>query len=184
MVYYPRYEPYYVEPQRVVVVRETSYAPAPAPVMESEASYARLGRDWAHDLRNEVATWDQFVNYLRANLVRGPSSAYAEFRSGFLAAYGVNAEAAFNASQIYTQRFDYRAANEAVSRASALNFDLVKTYQSLTSDDGVLPLVDQWIAPRSFWAALAGVRSEAFGRGARRLAELGWARVERIQATG
>ena len=96
MVYYPRYEPYYVEPQRVVVVRETSYAPAPAPVMESEASYARLGRDWAHDLRNEVATWDQFVNYLRANLVRGPSSAYAEFRSGFLAAYGVNAEAAFN----------------------------------------------------------------------------------------
>jgi hypothetical protein len=77
-----------------------------------------------------------------------------------------NAEAAFNASQIYTQRFDYRAATEALSRAAALNFDLVKNYQSLASDDGVLPLADQWIAPRSFWTALSGVQGEASGRGA------------------
>lgn len=95
-VYYPRYAPYYVAPQQVVVVQEPSYAPAPAPVVEPEMSYARLGHDWARDLRNDVATREQFVNYLRANIVRGPSSAYAEFRSGFLAAYGVNAEAAFN----------------------------------------------------------------------------------------
>lgn len=77
-----------------------------------------------------------------------------------------NAAAAFNASQIYTQRFDFRAATEALSRAAALNFDLVKTYQSLASDDGVLPLVDQWIAPRAFWAALSRERNEASGRGA------------------
>ena len=77
-----------------------------------------------------------------------------------------NAAAAFNASQIYTQRFDFRSATEALSRAAALNFDLVKTYQSLASDDGVLPLVDQWIAPRSFWAALSAERGEASGRGA------------------
>jgi tetratricopeptide (TPR) repeat protein len=77
-----------------------------------------------------------------------------------------NAAAAFNASQIYTQRFDFRAATEALSRAAALNFDLVKTYQSLASDDGVLPLVDQWIAPRAFWAALSAERGEASGRGA------------------
>jgi hypothetical protein len=31
----------------------------------------------------------------------------------------------------------------------------VKTYQSQASDDGGLPLVDEWIAPRSFWAALS-----------------------------
>jgi tetratricopeptide (TPR) repeat protein len=66
-----------------------------------------------------------------------------------------NAAAAFNASQIYTQRFDYHSATDALSRASALNFDMVKTYQSQASEDGVLPLVDQWIAPRSFWAALS-----------------------------
>jgi Flp pilus assembly protein TadD len=77
-----------------------------------------------------------------------------------------NAEAAFNASQIYTQRFDFRAATEALSRASALNFDLVKTYQSLASDDGVLPLADQWIAPRSFWAALSGMSGGTADRGA------------------
>ncbi len=77
-----------------------------------------------------------------------------------------NAAAAFNASQIYTQRFDFRAATEALSRAAALNFDLVKTYQSLASDDGDLPLVDQWIAPRSFWAALSAGQGEAAGRGA------------------
>ena len=77
-----------------------------------------------------------------------------------------NAAAAFNASQIYTQRFDFHAATDALSRAAALNFDLVKTYQSLASDDGVLPLVDQWIAPRSFWAALSEERGEASGRGA------------------
>ena len=77
-----------------------------------------------------------------------------------------NAAAAFNASQIYTQRFDFHAATDALSRAAALNFDLVKTYQSLAGDVGVLPLGDQWIAPRSFWAALSRERSVASGRGA------------------
>lgn len=77
-----------------------------------------------------------------------------------------NAAAAFNSSQIYTQRFDYRAATDALSRAAALNFDLVKTYQSQSTNDGVLPLVDEWIAPRSFWAALAREPVAASGRGA------------------
>ncbi len=60
----------------------------------------------------------------------------------------------FNSSQIYTQRFEYIDATEALSRASALDFDLVRDYQSLGTNDGVLALVDQWIAPRSFWLAL------------------------------
>ncbi len=77
-----------------------------------------------------------------------------------------NAAAAFNASQIYTQRFDYHAATEALSRASALNFEMVKTYQSQTTDDGVLPLVDQWISPRAFWKALPPLRVSPASRGA------------------
>lgn len=94
VVYVPAY---YSAPERVVVVRETAYAPPPAiPAARQEPSYASLGRDWARDLRNDVATWEQFVAWLRANLVRAPANAYAEFREGFLAAYGVNAEAAFN----------------------------------------------------------------------------------------
>jgi tetratricopeptide (TPR) repeat protein len=76
-----------------------------------------------------------------------------------------NAGAYFNASQIFTQRFEYRAANEALSRASALNFDLVKSYQSQATEDGLLPLIDQWLAPRTFWSSLsllapAGARRE------------------------
>ncbi len=72
-------------------------------------------------------------------------------------AYGAdpaNAGAYFNASQILTQRFEYRAASDALSHASALNFDLVKTYQSQATEDGLLPLIDQWLAPRTFWDAL------------------------------
>jgi len=65
-----------------------------------------------------------------------------------------NAAAWFNASQIYTQRFEYRAATDALSRASALNFDMVKSYQTDAGNDGLLPLVDQWMAPHTLWGAL------------------------------
>ncbi len=70
-----------------------------------------------------------------------------------------NAAAWFNASQIYTQRFEYRAATDALSRASALNFDMVKSYQTDASDDGLLPLVDQWMASTTLWSALRSARA-------------------------
>jgi Flp pilus assembly protein TadD len=56
----------------------------------------------------------------------------------------------FNVSQVYTRRFDYNAANHALARASALDFEMVKAYQA-ASADGELPLVDQWIAPAALW---------------------------------
>lgn len=65
-----------------------------------------------------------------------------------------NAAAYFNASQIFTQQYEYKPANDALQRASALNFDLVKAYQAQATEDGLLPLVDQWLAPRTFWAAM------------------------------
>jgi tetratricopeptide (TPR) repeat protein len=61
------------------------------------------------------------------------------------------AAAQFNLSQIYTRQFEYRAASEAAARASALDFDLVKTQQALGTEDGVLPLADLWISPATFW---------------------------------
>lgn len=66
-----------------------------------------------------------------------------------------NAAAWFNASQIYTQRFEYQLATEALSRASAIQFEMVKQYQSQATDDGLLPLVDQWLEPKAFWEALS-----------------------------
>lgn len=64
------------------------------------------------------------------------------------------AAAHFNASQIYTQRFEYAKATERLSKASAINFELVKTYQSQGTSDGLLPLVDEWLSPTVFWKAL------------------------------
>jgi tetratricopeptide (TPR) repeat protein len=64
-----------------------------------------------------------------------------------------NAAAYFNSAQIQTQRFDYHAASDALSHASALDFEMVKSQQAVTTD-GHMPLVDQWIAPADFWHTL------------------------------
>jgi tetratricopeptide (TPR) repeat protein len=71
-----------------------------------------------------------------------------------------NAYALFNASQVHTRGFDYRAASEAVSRAAALDFELVQRFRARGSD-GALLLADQWIAPKTFWLALATPSSAA-----------------------
>ena len=77
-----------------------------------------------------------------------------------------NAAAWFNLSQLYTQRFDFRAATDALTRASALNFEMVKTYQGQGTEDGYLALVDQWIAPERFWRSLAEPLPAGVARGA------------------
>ncbi|MCC6348098.1 MAG: tetratricopeptide repeat protein [Candidatus Eisenbacteria bacterium] len=60
----------------------------------------------------------------------------------------------YNSSQLYTQRFEYAKATTALSRASAINFELVRNYQSQGATDGLLPLVDEWLTPSVFWRAL------------------------------
>lgn len=65
-----------------------------------------------------------------------------------------SAAAHFNASQLHTQRLDYQRANEALERASALDFELVRHHQEQTTEDGLLVLADQWLAPERFWTAL------------------------------
>lgn len=66
----------------------------------------------------------------------------------------LDAAAHFNASQLYTQRFDYQAATDELGRATAANFELVRTYQGQAGSDGLLPLVDEWPQPLAFWNAL------------------------------
>ena len=125
----------------------------------AEAGYRRTLALWPDD--------DRALNNLGNVLVmegRTEEALESYRRAG--AANPTNAAAAFNASQVYTRRFDYHAATDALSRAATLDFDLVKTYQSQATDDGVLPLVDEWIAPRSFWTALSGHRGEPADRGA------------------
>ncbi len=71
-----------------------------------------------------------------------------------------NAAAWFDQSQVYTRQFDFRRASESVSRASALDFDLVQRLQN-ASVDGALPLADQWIEPATFWRAMRGPAARA-----------------------
>lgn len=71
-------------------------APVPqAPVTPAPPSFYQLGHDWARDLRADVATLDQFVDYLEDHVIQASDADIKEFRSGFLSAYGVNGEAAF-----------------------------------------------------------------------------------------
>ena len=58
----------------------------------------------------------------------------------------------FNASQLHLRRFEYADANRELRTASALDFDLVKQYQSQAGSGGMLALVDVWPAPARFWS--------------------------------
>jgi hypothetical protein len=88
------------QPQQVVVMQDPApvYTTTTNSVSEAPRTYQQLGHDWAKDLRNDIATWDQFVAYLKSNLSRGDTRDYNDFRNGFIAAYGVNGEAAFDKS--------------------------------------------------------------------------------------
>ena len=124
----------------------------------AEAAYRRAFELWPGN--------DRVMNNLGNTLaMQGRTEEAVALFKRATTANALNAAAYFNASQIYTQRFDYRGATEALSRASAINFDLVKSYQSQATDDGLLPLVDQWLAPRTFWEALSLEARSATGRG-------------------
>jgi hypothetical protein len=60
------------------------------------SEYSDLGLSWGQDLRREVATWNQFVAYLKAYIVTAPASAQADFREAFIDAYGLNGAAAYD----------------------------------------------------------------------------------------
>jgi tetratricopeptide (TPR) repeat protein len=121
-------------------------------IAAAEASYRNALRIWPNDDRT-------LTNLGNTLAMQGRSE---DALNCYLQAVKLeprNAAAYFNASQIYTQRFEYRPATDALARASALDFDMVKLYQAQASQDGTLAVVDQWISPRSFWLATSSLRS-------------------------
>jgi hypothetical protein len=121
---------------------------------------ARRGGDLAtaeREYRSALERWtgdDRVLTNLGNVLaMRGRQDEALELYQRAITARPSNPAPHFNESQIYTQRFEYAAATEALSRASALDFDLVRDYQALGANDGVLALVDQWIAPHRRGAA-------------------------------
>jgi tetratricopeptide (TPR) repeat protein len=116
----------------------------------AEAAYRKALERWP--------TNDRVLNNLGNLLaVQGRFDDALEAYQKAAAASPANAAAHFNRSQVYTRLYDYRAANEALARASALDFELVRSYQA-QSAGGALPLVDQWIAPAVMWGTLIDLR--------------------------
>ena len=58
--------------------------------------YSDLGASWGQDLRLGVATWNQFVAYLRAYIVTAPAWAQADFREAFISTYRLNGATAYD----------------------------------------------------------------------------------------
>ena len=113
----------------------------------AEAAYRRALELWPQDAR----VMNNLANVLVAE---GRFEPAIDLYRAAMSADPENAAAPFNLSQVYTRQFEYRAASEAAARASALDFELVKTQQALGTEDGVLPTADQWIAPSTFWATV------------------------------
>ncbi len=113
----------------------------------AERAYRRTLELWPADSR----TLNNLGNVL-AMQGREPEALKAYEQS--VAADPTSAAPLFNASQIHTQRFEYAQASDALNRASALNFELVKRYQGAATSDGLLPLADVWLSSPLFWKAL------------------------------
>lgn len=117
----------------------------------AERAYRRALELWPGDDR----VWNNLGNVVA--IAGRPDEAIRCYEQA-VAANPNSAAPHFNAAQLYTQRYEYAKATEHLSKASAINFELVKTYQSQATADGLLPLVDEWMAPRVFWKALADAR--------------------------
>lgn len=161
-------------PERAAALRDLAERNRSNPFLQFAAGWAsgRTGNlEAAESLyRRALTLWpndDRALNNLgNVLLMRGHADEALASYVEAVKVNSMNAAAWFNQSQIFTQRFDYRAATDALSRASSLNFEMVKTYQSQGTEDGALPLVEQWMSPRRFWDALAMVRIDGSGRGA------------------
>lgn len=71
--------------------QQPSYSPTPP-----TSNAYQLGHDWGQDVRSDIVTWDQFVAYVRQNLLNASATDRDDFRRGFVSSYGTNGEAAFD----------------------------------------------------------------------------------------
>ena len=113
----------------------------------AESAYRRALNHWPQDAR----VLNNLANVLVA---QGNTAPAIDLYRAAMAADPQNAAAPFNLSLLYTRQFEYRAATEVAARASALDFELVKSQQALGTEDGVLPMADQWFTPATLWATV------------------------------
>jgi hypothetical protein len=81
-------------------------------------TYLVLGHDWAKDLRLDIVTWDQFVAYVKTNIVNAPAGARDDFRRGFISGYGENGDDAFTKALKQASASEPNAATAQPSNSS------------------------------------------------------------------
>jgi hypothetical protein len=67
---------------------------------QPSSDYGDLGASWGQDLRREVATWNQFVGYLKSYIIMAAPADQAEFREAFIDAYRLNGPAAYDKAAV------------------------------------------------------------------------------------
>ena len=106
---YTAYPYYYATAYDSAYPADTGYIPlAEERDAQVAASYGEVGRQWGQDLRREIATWEQFVDYVKAYIVNAAPAAQVDFREAFIASYGINGAAAYD-----------KAADQAAPTSSA-----------------------------------------------------------------
>ncbi len=92
---YPYYYPYYWYPGYAY----PDYGPAPDPVGQhyspTGVSYEELGKFWGSNLRQGRSSHDQFVTFLRSNILTASETGRNLFQNGFARGYGKNAGPVF-----------------------------------------------------------------------------------------
>jgi tetratricopeptide (TPR) repeat protein len=119
-------------------------------LVTAEAAYRRALALWPENPR-------VLNNLANVYVAQGRLNPAIELYRRAIASDPTDAAAHYNLSQVYTRQFEYRAASEEAARASALDFEFVKTQQSLGTQDGAQPLADEWIAPATFWRSMLAV---------------------------
>lgn len=67
---------------------------------QTAPTFGDLGASWGQDLRRDVVTWSQFVDYLKTYIVAAPPQAQADFREAFISAYRINGTAAYDKAAV------------------------------------------------------------------------------------
>lgn len=113
----------------------------------AETSYRRALELWPDDPR-------VLVDLANVLALQGRDDDAMALYQRAVAADRSSAAAWYDLAQLETRHFAYHEASDALTRATALDFERVKNAQSESAPDGSAMLMDRWVAPNRLWPAV------------------------------